>query len=161
MRNFFRALFRRNTDIVECCSLKDYSPVTQKFFETLEHDFLFLLFDEVLVLKKLRSGYEIVHHQEYGKRHGKKGWKDRLIANLDFFLDRIMKSNALADGEGVFTWNQEGALFDVMIREGNYYIAFNNSTESINSLQQKHPFNEEKLIRFLSVFAKSFNIEHT
>ena len=38
--------------------------------------------------------------REYGKAAlADKNWKDRVIGNIDFFLNRIMKKNALADGE--------------------------------------------------------------
>ncbi|MDD5377136.1 MAG: hypothetical protein PHH16_03395 [Candidatus Gracilibacteria bacterium] len=144
--------------IIQAHSLMDFSKETDIFFRELSEEFSFLLFDEILILRKLRSGYEFVHHQEYGKKAlADRVWKDRVIGNIDFFLNRIMKKNALADGEGVFTWNQEGALFDVMVREGDYYIALNNSSESLKSLMQKHPFDEEKLIEFLGKFADHFN----
>lgn len=44
-----------------------------------------------------------------------------------------------------------------MVREGDYYIALNNSTESLKSLMKNHPFDETKLIHFLSKFAEHFN----
>lgn len=44
-----------------------------------------------------------------------------------------------------------------MVREGDYYIALNNSTESLGTLMQKHPFDETKLIRFLGKFASHFS----
>lgn len=54
----------------------------------------------MLILRKLPYGYEFVHHKEYGKAAlADKNWKDRVIGNIDFFLNRIMKKNALADGE--------------------------------------------------------------
>ena len=156
----FEFLFRKKQAVSnnQPPSLTDFSEETTAFFEELTDEFSFLLFDEMLILHKTRSGYELVYHMEYGKKAlADKNWRDRVIGNIDFFLKRIMKKNALADGEGVFTWNQDGALFDVMVREGNYYIALNNSTESLKSLMRKHPFDETKLIHFLGKFTTCFS----
>jgi hypothetical protein len=41
-----------------------------------------------------------VHHQEYSKEaQSDKTWRDRVIGNIDLFLNRIVKQNALSDGE--------------------------------------------------------------
>ena len=156
----FQFLFKKKSDTSTpwSPSLVDFSQEICVFFDDLSKEFSFLLFDEILILQKLPTGYELVHHQEHGKNALiDENWRNRVIENIDFFLNRIMKKNALMDGEGVFTWNQDWALFDVMVREGDYYIAFNNSTESLKTLMQKHPFDETKLIRFLGKFANHFN----
>lgn len=143
---------------IQSTSLLNFQVETEHFFIDLSKEFSFLLFDEILILRKLSCGYEFVHHAEYGRSAiSDKEWRNRVIGNIDFFLNRIMKKNALADGEWVFTWNQEGALFDVMVREWDYYIMLNNSTESLKSLMKHHPFDETKLIHFLGNFAKHFN----
>lgn len=86
--------------MIMSCSIINYSYETEFFFKGLEKEFAFLLFDEILVLRKLADGYEFVHHYEYGKDAlADKDWKERVIGNIDFFLNRIMKKNALADGE--------------------------------------------------------------
>lgn len=98
----FEFLFKKKqpVPIIQMHSLMDLSKETDTFFRELSEEFSFLLFDEILVLRKLPSGYEFVHHQEYGKNAlADKNWKDRVIDNIDFFLNRIMKKNALADGE--------------------------------------------------------------
>lgn len=156
----FGFLFRKkqSLSVIRSCPLVDFPKETDSFFKELTEEFSFLLFDEILILRKLHSGYELIYHREYWKNAiADKNWRDRVIGNIDFFLNRIMKKNALADGEWVFTWNQDGALFDVMVREWDYYIALNNSTESLGSLMQKYPFDETKLIHFLGKFASHFN----
>jgi hypothetical protein len=152
-------LFKKQTlSTIQSCSLIDIRKETDNFFLELTMEFSYLLFDEMLILRKLSSGYEFVHHKEYWKKAlADKIWRERVIENIDVFLNRIMKKNALADGEWVFTWNQDGALFDVMVREWDYYIALNNSTESLKSLMKNHPFDETKLIHFLAKFATHFN----
>ena len=98
----FGSLFRKKQPlpIIQSCSLIDFSEETDIFFRELMEECSFLLFDEMLILKKLSSGYELVHHGEYGKDAiADRIWKDRVIGNIDVFLNRIMKKNALADGE--------------------------------------------------------------
>jgi hypothetical protein len=100
MLNF---LFRKKqppVSIIQACSLVDIIKETDDFFKELECEFSYLLFDEMLVLRRLPTGYEFVHHKEYGQNAlADRVWKDRVIGNIDFFLSRIMKKNALADGE--------------------------------------------------------------
>lgn len=50
---------------IQSSSLLNISSETKEFFEALAREFSFLLFDEVLILRKLDVGYEMVHHQEY------------------------------------------------------------------------------------------------
>lgn len=98
----FSFLFKKKQppSTIVCCSIINFSDETEFFFQGLEKEFAFLLFDEILVLRKLADGYEFVHHYEYGKDAlADKDWKERVIGNIDFFLNRIMKKNALADGE--------------------------------------------------------------
>ena len=156
----FEFLFKKKypSSPIQSCSLIDLSTETSNFFQELTEEFSFLLFDEILILRKLPWWYELVHHQEYSKQaQADKNWRDRVIGNIDLFLSRIIKKNALSDGEWVFTWDQYGALFDVMVREGDYYIVLNNSGESLSDLMKNHPFNESKLIRFLAKFARRFS----
>lgn len=96
----FGFLFKKKqpAPIIRSSSLLDFSRETNAFFADLTQEFSFLLFDEILILRKLSSGYELVHHQEYGKDAlADVEWRDRVIGNIDFFLNRIMKKNALAD----------------------------------------------------------------
>lgn len=155
----FPSLFKKKpfTPTIQACSLRDFSLEANSFFWELSEEFSFLLFDEILILRKLHTGYELVYHKEYGENAlADRNWKERVIDNIDIFLSRIMKKNALTDGEWVFTWHQEGALFDVMVREGDYYIILNNSSESLGNLMKNHPFDEAKLIRFLGKFSCHF-----
>lgn len=46
-----------------------------------------------------------------------------------------------------------------MIRVGGYYIAFNNSGESLKSLRRKHPFDEAILIEELKKYTNLFEIK--
>ena len=98
----FGSLFRKKTisSTIQSCSLLNLSLQTKHFFSELTEEFSFLLFDEILILRKLDTGYELIHHQEYGKNAlADAKWKERVIENIDFFLNRIMKRNALGDGE--------------------------------------------------------------
>lgn len=63
----FGFLFRKKQTVstLQLCSLIDFSRETTIFFEELSKEFSFLLFDEILILRKLHTGYELVHHQEY------------------------------------------------------------------------------------------------
>ena len=86
--------------MIQSSSLIDFVKETDEFFQKLSDEFSYLLFDEILILRKIQNGYEFVHHREYGKNAlADKKWQDRVIGNIDFFLSRIMKKNALADGE--------------------------------------------------------------
>lgn len=98
----FQFLFKKksNTVTIQSSPVMDFSKEIHVFFEDLSQEFSFLLFDEILILRKLPTGYELVHHQEYGKNAlVDENWRNRVIENIDFFLNRIMKRNALADGE--------------------------------------------------------------
>lgn len=46
-----------------------------------------------------------------------------------------------------------------MIRVGDYYIAFNNSHESLKSLRRKYPFDETVLIEELKKYTRLFEIQ--
>lgn len=63
----FGFLFRKKQSLstVGSCLLIDFPKETDAFFKSLTEEFSFLLFDEILILRKLRSGYELVYHREY------------------------------------------------------------------------------------------------
>ena len=159
----FKFLFREKVPVskIQSCSLLDIINETDDFFKKLIEEFSFPLFDEILILRKLNYGYEFVHHKEYSARAlADIRWKDRVIDNIDIFLGRIPKKQALADGEGVFTWNQESAPFDLIVRAWEFYIVLNDSTDSLRILTKKHTFDEIKLVQFLKQFAENFNQKH-
>lgn len=134
---------------------------TGQFFINIERVFGTLLFDRILVLEEKNEKYELVYYAQYPDvcPITKELCKKEMV-NVDYFIQNILRKRALADGEGVFKCREEdGELFDVMIRVGNYYIAFNNSHESLKSLRRKHPFDEAVLIEELKKYTRLFEIQ--
>lgn len=137
------------------------SDETRQFFENIEHIFGAALFDRVLVLEEKDEKYELVYYSQYPDTCPiTKELHEKEMINVDYFIQNILRKRALADGEWVFKCREEdGELFDIMIRIGNYYIAFNNSKESLKSLKKRHPFDEMVLIEELKKYAHLFEIK--
>lgn len=137
------------------------SVETGQFFANIERVFGTALFDRVLVLEEKDSKYELVYYAQYPDTCPiTRELHEKEMANVDYFIQNILRKRALADGEWVFKCREEdGELFDIMIRIGNYYIAFNNSQESLKSLRRKHPFDEAILIEELKKYTRLFEIQ--
>lgn len=79
-----------------------------------------------------------------------------LTKDLHFFIENVVKKWWLEDWEGTLAWNQTWNSYDIILRIWDYLIWFNNSNESIDSLNNKLWIDMETLIHKVSEFYKEF-----
>lgn len=80
--------------------IPNISEETGKFFANIERVFGIALFDRVLVLEEKNSKYELVYYAQYPDTCPiTKELHKKEMANVDYFVQNILKKQALADGE--------------------------------------------------------------
>lgn len=76
------------------------SVETGQFFANIERVFGIALFDRVLVLEEKDSKYELVYYAQYPDTCPiTRELHEKEMANVDYFIQNILKKRALADGE--------------------------------------------------------------
>ena len=113
---------------------------TDSFFFTLEKEFGRVIFDELCILRKNGSEYRLVYYHCYanGACRLRDDNEKEIVHDVEFFVERVLKRGILADHEGVFDLKREGSTFDAMLRIGEYFLCFNNTEQSIKSLEDRY-----------------------
>ncbi len=141
---------------------------TESFFLSLEKEFGCLVFDEVSILHRKGGEYQMLYYQSYegGAPEGKSPKIERfvrrmfeeggIVHDIEFFVERVLKRGILADHEGVFDLNRDGKVFDAMVRIGDYFLCFNNTEQSIRSLEERYSVSRGALIRRIREYCLLF-----
>lgn len=82
--------------------------------------------------------------------------KNELTKDLKFFVENVIKKWGLEDWEGTLAGNQTWNSYDIILRIGDFLICFNNTEESIETLNHKLWIDMESLISKVSWFYKEF-----
>jgi hypothetical protein len=145
---------------------------TESFFMTLEKEYGCIIFDEISILHRAGNDYQMLYYQSYegmstdkkraskierfmSRMFGTEG-EGGITHDVEFFVERILKRGILADHEGVFDRNREGKVFDAMVRIGDYFLCFNNTEQSIRSLEERYSVPQGAIIKRIREYCALF-----
>lgn len=138
----------------------------RNFLEELKNKYWEYVIDEITIMK-LKNSWQICATYLYSLSTNKfieelnntdnlQKLQSQLTNDLKFFVENIVKKWWLEDGEWTLAGNQTGNSYDIILRIWDYLIWFNNSLESIETLNKKLWISMEELIKQVTHFYKEF-----
>lgn len=137
----------------------------RNFLEELKNEYSKYIIDEITILRLhwdfvLPVYYYSININNFIEQidniNDLENLKNQLTKDLKFFVENVINKWGLDDGEWTLAWNQTWNSYDIILRYWDFLICFNNSEESVETLNKKLWIDMESLIQKVSSFYKEF-----